>query len=95
MKKTRFAYGMFWSMTSRGTNETLKLKVTETDTFYPLIITESNELVTDNTVFGIGSITKQFTTTLLEKTLKNTGTYIQCLNIFPKSSNLHNLLSQQ
>ena len=41
--------------------------------------------MTDNTVYGLGSITKQFTTTLLGKTLKNTGTYIQCLNIIPNS----------
>ena len=84
-KKAWFDYGMFWSMTSWGTNETLNLKMTETDTFYPLIITESNELVTDNTVYGIGSITKQFTTTLLGKTLKSTGTYIHCLTISPNS----------
>ena len=35
--------------------------------------TETNEPVTENTVYGIGSVSKHFTTTLLGQTLRNAG----------------------
>ena len=38
-----------------------------------LYYSETNEAVTENTVYGIASVSKHFTTTLLGQTLKNTG----------------------
>ena len=54
------------------------------------VFLESNEPVTENTVYCIGSVSKHFTTTLLGQTLTNAGTKfladLPCLDDVSKAS---------
>ena len=47
-----------------------------------LFYSETNEAVTENTMYGIASVSKHFTATLLGQTLKNTGTKFICISHF-------------